>query len=513
VFHRALISVSDKDGLETLTKGLQAVSPSCQILSTGGTSARLAELGVACQEISQFTGFPECFSGRLKTLHPKIHGGILYRRGTDEADAEKVGITPIDVVVVNLYPFQQSYMNESDDLTEMIDIGGPTLLRAAAKNCESVVVLCDPSDYQEFIQKARAGEVDIAYRRYLRAKVFAHTAAYDAAIAAALTDEPYPEQLTLSFRRKNTLRYGENPHQSAAVYQQDFWPSGLANYTLHHGKELSYNNLLDSSASLLPLGHSDRPTCCVVKHAAPCGLAQASNNREAFERAWAGDPISAFGSVVSFSKPVELPEAELLSKKFVEVIVAPGFSAEALEVLQKKPSLRLVEVHPTSQRRPQAYAHNVVLQQGLALCQQPDNLQTFAQDLVTETPQGRPSEDLVLFALNAVRCLKSNAICLARSVDGEFQTLGMGGGQPNRVQALRIAITNAREHFGEEALKDAVLASDAFFPFADSIEAAAAAGIRYIVSPSGSKNDGEVRDAAQRLGVSLVFVDHRLFRH
>lgn len=513
MFNRALISVSDKSQLDVLCNGLSELSPTCQLLSTGGTATKLREAGFTPEEISNYTGFPECFAGRVKTLHPKIHGGILYRRGTDETDAQKVGILPIDLVVVNLYPFQQTYLSGEGDLTEMIDIGGPTLLRAAAKNCESVIVLCDPADYEDFLERAKADKLDKAYRKYLQAKVFSHTASYDAAIAAALTDDPYPEQLILSFKRKNTLRYGENPHQSGAVYQQDFWPGGLANYKLHWGKELSYNNLLDASASLLPLSGSKRPTCCVVKHAAPCGLAQAENNVTALEMAWAGDPISAFGSVVSFSHPVELPEAEILRKKFVEVIVAPGYSAEALEKLKEKPNLRLVEIADAAGRRPQAYKQNLVLQEGLALCQQPDKADQIQHQLVTETKHGAPPAELIDFALNAVRCLKSNAICLVRSVDGAFQTLGMGGGQPNRVQALKIAVNNAREHFGEDALKEALLASDAFFPFPDSIEAAASAGIPYVVSPSGSVKDGEVKEAAQKLGVSLSFVDHRLFRH
>lgn len=513
MFHRALISVSDKAGLEVLAEGLKEISPTCQMLSTGGTAKKLRELGATCEEISNYTGFPECFAGRVKTLHPKIHGGILYRRGTDETDAQKVGILPIDLVVVNLYPFQQTYLSGQGDLTEMIDIGGPTLLRAAAKNCESVVVLCDPADYQQFLQRAKEGALDEKYRKYLQAKVFAHTAAYDAAIAAALSPDPYPEQLTLSFKRKSTLRYGENPHQSGAVYQQDFWPGGLADYKLHWGKELSYNNLLDSSASLLPLAEGDRPTCCVVKHAAPCGLGQADSNEQALELAWAGDPVSAFGSVVSFSHPVALPEAKILRKKFVEVVVAPGFSKEALELLKEKPSLRLVEVTSSTNRRPSPYRQNLVVQGGLALCQQPDQATQIKHKLVTETKHGCPDEGLVRFGLNAVRCLKSNAICLVRSVSGNFQTLGMGGGQPNRVQALRIAIENATQNFGVEVLSEALLASDAFFPFADSIEAAAEAGIPFIVSPSGSKRDEEVREASQRLGVSLSFVDHRLFRH
>lgn len=511
MFRRALISVSDKSGLEDLVKGLKKVAPECEILSTGGTARKLRECGASPVEISDFTGFPECFDGRVKTLHPKVHGGILYRRGQDDAEAEKVGVVPIDLVVVNLYPFQQAYRSGSDDLIEQIDIGGPTLLRSSAKNCESVAVLCDPSDYGEFVAKAETGEVDSTFRRYLRAKVFAHTACYDAAIAAALSEDPYPEQLTVSFQRKEVLRYGENPHQSAAVYQQQFCEGGLADYVLHQGKALSYNNLLDAAASLLPLKSDAKSWCCVVKHAAPCGLAQAESNTVAFEMAWAGDPVSAFGSVVSFSKPVEAAEAELLVKRFIEVIVAPGFSSEAREILSAKTNLRLVEVKKSGFKRPASYGQNLLLQDGLALFQQPNTVESFG--LTAATDAAAPPDGLVEFGLNAVACLKSNAICLVREGDNGYQTIGMGGGQPNRVQSLRIAIDNAKQHFGEDSLKGALLASDAFFPFPDSIELAASVGIPWVASPSGSKKDGEVAEAAKRLGVSLTFVDHRLFRH
>lgn len=512
MFERCLISVSDKSHLDQLIAGLAEVAPNCQILSTGGTAKALRDLG--CEnlvEISDYTGFPECFEGRVKTLHPKIHGGILFRRGQDEAQAQARNIEPIDLVVVNLYPFEQTYLAGSDDLVEMIDIGGPTLLRSAAKNCESVAVLCDPRDYQEFLNKARAGEVDLDFRRRLRARVFAHTASYDAKVAAALCEESYPEQLTVSFKRKDILRYGENPHQGAAVYQQDLSSSGLPAYQQHGGKALSYNNLLDTSASVMPLAFGQRSTCCVVKHAAPCGLADAASNAEAFELAWAGDPVSAFGSVVAFSQPVGLAEAELVKKKFVEVVVAPAFEEQALAVLREKSALRLVCPAANRERQPQSMASNILVQKGLALLQEPD--EAFEIEYRQVSGEAEPDQDFVRFGLTAVRCLKSNAIALVRRVNGAYQTIGLGGGQPNRVQALRIAVEGARTHFGEEVLKEALLISDAFFPFPDSIETAAAAGIRQIVAPGGSKRDGEVTEAAQRLGVSLTFVNHRFFRH
>lgn len=511
MFRRALISVSDKSGLEELVEGLLKVAPDCEFLSTGGTAKKLRECGVVPVEISDFTGFPECFGGRVKTLQPEIHGGILYRRGQDEQEAARVGVEPIDVVVVNLYPFQETYRKGSDDLVEMIDIGGPTLLRAAAKNSEGVVVLCDPADYREMVQRAESGTLDLEYRHSLRNKVFRHTASYDAAIAAALSDDPYPDLLTLSFQRRDVLRYGENPHQSAAVYQQQFAQGGLSDYQIHQGKALSYNNLLDASASLLPLRTDQRFWCCVVKHAAPCGLAVSDSNLQAFEMAWAGDPVSAFGSVVSFSKPVDRPEAEMLAKKFIEVVVAPGFTEGALKALSSKENLRLVEASSDHAQRPISYRQNVLVQEGLALLQQPNQVESFQLTPTNKHPG--PPEGLVHFGLNAVGCIKSNGICLVREHEGAYQTIGLGGGQPNRVQSLRIAVDNAKEHFGEEALKSALLASDAFFPFPDSIELAASVGIPWVVSPSGSKKDGEVAEAAERLGVSLTFVDHRLFRH
>jgi len=513
VFNRCLVSVSNKEKLNVLAEGLSRVSPDCEVLSTGGTAEALRKLSLQPREISDFTGFPECFEGRLKTLHPLVHGGILFRRGQDDNDAESRGIKPIDLVVVNLYPFEETYLCGSDNLVEMIDIGGPTLLRAAAKNSESVVVLCDPADYEECMERAANNTLDLSYRHHLRAKVFAHTAAYDAKIAATLAEESYPETVTVSFKRISNLRYGENPHQSGAVYKQDFWKSGLANYQLHHGKELSYNNLLDGAAAVLPLRACDRNTCCVVKHAAPCGLAEAEDNVEAFERAWAGDPVSAFGSVVGFSHSVKEAEAELLRKKFVEVVIAPRFSGPALEILKQKPALRIVTLDRREGRRPSIFSRNLVMQEGLALFQDPDRAHDFQFQRVAESSNCAPSEGLLRFGLTVVRCLKSNAVGLVRQVGNTYQTIGLGGGQPNRVQALQIALGRAREHFGDEAIKESLLVSDAFFPFPDSIEAAAAAGVPAIVAPGGSKKDPEVTEAAQRLGVDLTFVNHRLFRH
>ena len=511
---RALISVSDKSGLDKLAQGLKDHSPDCEVLSTGGTAAKLTELGLEPVEISDFTGFEECFAGRVKTLHPKVHGGILFRRGTDGEEAAKMGIAPIDLVVVNLYPFEKTYREGKGDLVEMIDIGGPTLLRAAAKNADSVIVLCDPSDYDEFLERLAQGELDSDYRKKLRGKVFARTAAYDAAISAALNEEAFPENMTLSFKRKNTLRYGENPHQAAAVYSLDCWDGGLAGYHLYQGKELSYNNLLDVAASIMPLDHDDKHWCCVVKHAAPCGVARADAQGQAFELAWAGDPVSAFGSVVAFSQEVDAATAKLVAKKFVEVVVAPGFTDQALQELSVKTNLRVVKIQPNESPVPLSFQQNAFLDQGIALFQEPNRVTKFAQILKTKTPQGAPPQDLVSFGLKVVSCLKSNAICLVRAnSDGSYQSLGMGGGQPNRVQALGIAVDNARKHFGDEAMGDALLVSDAFFPFPDNIEVAAAAGVKFIVAPGGSKKDGEVSEAAQKLGVSLTFVDHRLFRH
>ncbi|MCA9795357.1 MAG: bifunctional phosphoribosylaminoimidazolecarboxamide formyltransferase/IMP cyclohydrolase [Candidatus Eremiobacteraeota bacterium] len=504
MFERALVSVSDKTNLDLLAAHLKAQDPPPQVLSTGGTAKALRELGVKVTDIEEYTGFPESFGGRIKTLHPRVHGGILYRRGIDEQDAARLEIAPIDLVVVNLYPFAQTYQASDDqaDWVEQIDIGGPTLLRAAAKNCENVVVLCRPEDYAPVLAEQ---PLSMATRKRLRNLAFAHTASYDAQIAAALEPEPFPAQLTIPLEREQSLRYGENPHQGAASYRLAGQPPA---FTQLQGKELSYNNLLDLEAALMPLD-PDSIRCCVVKHAAPCGLAQAATTAQSFELAWEADSKSAFGSVVAFSSELDEATAAAFEGRFVEVIAAPAFSAEALEILSAKSNLRLLELTRNQNKVPPAFTHQWVGRQGRVLLQQPDRPQAFKLETVTRKPFPSSLAPLAEFAMTAAGCLKSNAIALAATAPGGLVTLGLGGGQPNRVDAVEIALGRANGH----SLEGAVLASDAFFPFADNIEAAAAAGVSYIVQPGGSMRDAEVIEACDRLGVAMAFTGQRRFRH
>lgn len=516
MFVRALISVSDKSNLEAL---LEKLPPEVEILSTGGTAERIRACGKEVTDIAAFTGTPEAFGGRLKTLHPRVHGGILYRRGRDEAEAERLGIVPIDLVVVNLYPFLETYGSgaEGQELIEQIDIGGPTLLRAAAKNADQVVVLCRPEDYDAVLEEASTGAVSSETRQRLRAVAFAHTARYDAQIAAALTDERFPESLCLPLERRALLRYGENPHQDAALYRSAFSRGELADFEQLNGQELSYNNLLDLAGAHLPLKDlaGGQVMCCVVKHAAPCGLAVAPTVSEALQRAWEGDPVSAFGSVLAFSAPVDGATAEYLAAgRFVEVISAPDYTPEALESLTVKAKLRVLRYQPAKVlRTPASFANQAMVQDGLALLQTPDH--GPVKRLTSSTRKSFPAsaEGLARFAMTAVRCLKSNAIAVAREVSpGCYQTIGLCGGQPNRVDSVRLALSRAQNITGGD-LTGAVLASDAFFPFPDSIELAAAAGVTLVVQPGGSIKDPDVIGACDRYGVAMAFTGVRAFRH
>lgn len=504
MFQRALVSVSDKSNLDLLAAALLAQSTPPQVLSTGGTARALRELGVEVTDIEEYTGFPESFGGRIKTLHPRVHGGILYRRGYDDQDAARLDIPPIDLVVVNLYPFAQAYQASSNQLewVEQIDIGGPTLLRAAAKNSDNVVVLCRPQDYAQVLAER---PVTAATRIRLRNLAFAHTASYDAQIAAALDPDPFPAQLSIPLEREQTLRYGENPHQGAASYRLAGQPPA---FTQLQGKELSYNNLLDLEAALMPL-EPGSIRCCVVKHAAPCGLAQAATAAQAFELAWEADSKSAFGSVVAFSTEVDQAAAAAFEGRFVEVIAAPAFSPEALATLAAKSNLRLLVVNAGQAKLPAAFTHQWVGRQGRVLLQQPDQPGTFKLETVTRKPFPDSLAPLADFAMTAAGCLKSNAIALAAAAPGGLVTLGLGGGQPNRVDAVEIALRRANG----TSLEGAVLASDAFFPFADNIEAAAAAGVGYIVQPGGSLRDPEVIEACDSLGIAMAFTGQRRFRH
>lgn len=503
---RALLSVYEKSGIVEL--GQQLVALGWELLSTGGTARVLREHGVPVREISELTGFPDLLGGRVKTLHPAIHAAILARHDHPE-DLEQLaryGFEPIELVVVNLYPFDRAVTSETPEgkAIELIDVGGPTLLRAAAKNFHWVLPVVDPADYERILHElARGGPRSVPYalRRELAAKAFAHLATYDAQIAAYLRTEPFPDLLPLPLRRIRALRYGENPHQTAALYQVAGFPSQINRWRTVGEVELSYNNVLDASAAWQLVNRFAEPAVVIVKHAAPCGVAVAETIEAAFARAFDADPVSAFGGIVALNRAVDIPTARALAQHLFDLIVAPSIDREAEEVLRRRKALRLIFA-PAWVDPPY-----VVRSAGdIALVQSPDRpvrpLESW-QVVTTRHPNDTEWRDLS-FAWTIVPFVLSNGVVIAR--DG--QTVGIGGGQPNRVDAVRLAIWRA----GERA-RGAVLASDAFFPFADSIEVAAAAGITAIIQPGGSRRDREVIAAAERAGIAMVFTGERHFRH
>jgi phosphoribosylaminoimidazolecarboxamide formyltransferase / IMP cyclohydrolase len=508
---RALLSVSDKSGLVDFARAL--VDGGWELVSTGGTARTLRESGLTVLDISDVTGFPEMLDGRVKTLHPAVHGGLLARRD-DPAHMEAVrehNIVPIDLVVVNLYPFRETVAREGvspEDVIEQIDIGGPSMLRSAAKNFGSVTVVVDPDDYQRVAGALVDGEGDAALRRELAAKAFAHTAAYDAAIAswfARDAGEKFPERVGLALHRRQTLRYGENPDQAAAFYVDESG-GGLGALVQRGGKELSFNNLLDLEGALLSITPFRGETACaIIKHTTPCGLAVGGDALEAYKKALACDPVSAFGSVVAFSVPVDSAAAEAVSSLFVECIVAPSFSDEAVEILSRKKNLRVLEGDASLPSGALDYKRV----RGGFLVQDCPSLDIDASGWNVATQrQPTPAEEAdLLFAWRAVANVKSNAIVLAR--DG--MTIGIGAGQMSRVDASFMAVHKAVSAGHETS--GAVLGSDAFFPFRDGVDHAAEAGVRAIVQPGGSVRDDEVVAAANAHGIAMVLTGRRLFRH
>jgi phosphoribosylaminoimidazolecarboxamide formyltransferase/IMP cyclohydrolase len=508
---RALLSVSDKSGLLDFARGLHALG--WELLSTGGTARALREANVPVRDVSDVTRFPEMLDGRVKTLHPAVHGGLLARRDLPEhmAAIAEHGIAPIDLVAVNLYPFRETAARAGatpDEVIEQIDIGGPSMLRSAAKNFAAVATVVDPADYGEVLAALQAGEDALELRRRLAAKVFEHTAAYDAAIAAwfaAQQGEQFPERITLSLQRAQGLRYGENPAQAAAFYVER--PrAGLAGLVQRGGKELSFNNLLDLEGALLATEPFGSETCCaIIKHTTPCGLATGNGALDAYRKALACDPMSAFGSVISFSVPVDDAAADAVSSLFVECVVAPGFSAGALESLGRKKNLRLLE----GVARWDARALDFKRVRGGFLAQQrpPSSIDDASWTVVSaRQPTDEERRDL-LFAWRAVASVKSNAIVLAR--DGA--TIGIGAGQMSRVDAAFLAVHKAATAGHDTA--GSALGSDAYFPFRDGVDQAAQAGVRAIVQPGGSVRDPEVIAAADEHGIAMVFTGARLFRH
>ncbi len=511
---RALLSVSDKTGLVAFAQTLAAHG--VQLLSTGGTAKALREAGLAVTDISEHTGFPEMLDGRVKTLHPKVHGGLLYIRGnvTHEAAVQEHAILPIDLVVVNLYPFEQTVARPHvslHDAIENIDIGGPSMLRSAAKNHDSVTVIVDPADYAPVAALIQAtGNTTLPLRRQLAAKVFARTAAYDAAIAAHLQKEfsadpaALPATLTVSAPLVQPLRYGENPHQTAALYGQ--FPEYFQQL---HGKELSYNNILDltAAAALITEYQGEAPTLAILKHTNPCGVGQGPNLREAWDKAFATDRQAPFGGIIAVNQPLDGACAAAISEIFSEVIIAPEFSPEALEILQKKKNLRLLRIIKSPLAAPAWDMRSVGA--GSYLLQQRDLKATTAADLkiVTKRPPTPAELQAMLFGWRTVKHLKSNAIVYV----GADRTLGVGAGQMSRVDSSRIAVWKAGE--AKLSLAGSVVCSDAFFPFPDGLIAAADAGATAAIQPGGSVKDAEVIAAADARGLAMAFTGVRHFRH
>jgi phosphoribosylaminoimidazolecarboxamide formyltransferase/IMP cyclohydrolase len=511
---RALLSVSDKTGIVELARELAAAG--IELVSTGGTATTLREAGLDVLDAADVTGQPEVMGGRVKTMHPRIMGGMLARRDVDgDMDALiELGGAPIDWVIVNLYPFRDTIARPGvtpPEAIEQIDIGGPTLVRSAAKNHAHVVVAVDPTDYPRIARAAAGAEpLELEDRARLAAKAFRHTAAYDAVIAdylSAQAGETFPETLTITLDKVQDLRYGENPHQPAAFYAHpvDTGIGTLVDAAQHQGKELSYNNIADADAALAIVREFDAPAAVIVKHVNPCGVATGADALEAWTSALAADPVSAFGGIVALNRPVDAQLAHQLCTVFLEVVIAPGYDEDALRVLATKENLRVLELDVDGPGSVDA-RHVASTVSGGMLLQQADVGQLTREqlDVVTKSaPTDEQLEDL-LFGWRVVKHVSSNAVVLA----GGGRTLGIGAGQMNRVGAAKIAIEAA----GDQA-RGSVLASDAFFPMPDSIELAASAGITAIIQPGGSKRDPEVVAACDRLGISMVFTGVRHFRH
>jgi len=506
---RAIISVSNKTGVTDFAQGLQELG--VEVFSTGGTRKSLEAAGVKIHSVSELTGFPEILDGRVKTLHPAVHGGILARRDLPQhlAELAKNHIEPIDMVAVNLYPFVETVTRGNvslDEALENIDIGGPTMIRSAAKNFPSVLVIVDPGDYDSILEKLRLGDTDLEYRKRLAQKAFQHVAIYDTAIAQYLNEETFPEEMTIALKKGNDLRYGENPHQQAAFYieqnvrkRQD----GLASVEQLGGPEISFNNFLDLDAALNALSNFTAPTIAIMKHTNSCGLASHDNLVEAYLRALSGDPVAAFGGVVASNQTIDLATAMEIDKSHYDAIVAPGFEREALELLKSKKSLRLIKT-PLPNLDEQCFDFRHVT--GGFLVQLPD---FFAESelqphIVTKRQPTESELSDLLFAWKAVKGIKSNAIVIAK----DKTLLGMGAGQPSRVVSVELALKRA----GDRA-KESVLASDAFFPFADGPKLAIQGGVTAIIQPGGSVRDEEVIDTCNQHNVAMVFTGVRHFRH
>jgi phosphoribosylaminoimidazolecarboxamide formyltransferase/IMP cyclohydrolase len=527
---RALISVSDKSGIVDFAKIISECG--IEILSTGGTARILSENNIPVKTVDSHTGFPEIMDGRVKTLHPKIHGGILAVREspTHCEQMKNNGILPIDLVVVNLYPFKVTIEKPGvnvEEAIENIDIGGPAMIRSAAKNHRYVTVLVDPVDYSDIALAIKtSGGIPYDMRKYLAVKAFSHTANYDSAIDAYFSRKYLNEEvLRLNYRNGFELRYGENPHQSAVFFKStECTEPCMGTASQLHGKDLSYNNIVDGDAAIEAVKElAGVPAAAIIKHTNPCGFATGKTLEKALSSAWSGDPISAYGSVIALSQTVDLATAQSLGGRFVEILIAPDFSDDALAYLKEKSSqLRILKVGDLTRKKEDRFVYKHVI--GAMLRQDRDVSECEKWDTVTTAQFPESKAPLARFAWKASKHTKSNAIVLAQEYEpGVYRVVGMGAGQPNRVDSLRkLAITKAKENFATEQkaagdfkneFSELVLASDAFFPFADNIEEANRAGIRYIVEPGGSKRDSEVVDACNKYGIAMVFTGTRHFRH
>lgn len=511
---RALISVSDKTGIVELARELDKLD--VEIISTGGTAKTLSNAGIKVINVSDITGFPECLDGRVKTLHPKVHGGLLAMRSNPEhmRQIKELGIDPIDMVIINLYPFKQTILKENIELEEAIeniDIGGPTMLRAAAKNYQDVVVIVDPADYSMVLEELKSSnDISLKTKFKLAYKVFEHTSHYDTLIAKYLREKLgedfFPETLSLTFEKVQEMRYGENPHQKAVFYKEAGPNTGcLTNARQLHGKELSFNNINDTNGALDLLKEFDEPTVVAVKHANPCGVGSAETIYEAYMKAYEADPVSIFGGIVAANREIDVKTAEEINKIFVEIVIAPSYTEEALQILTQKKNIRVLQLDNISQNVP-AGTYDMKKVAGGLLVQDYNN-QLLNMDEIKYVTEKKPApeqmEDLI-FAMKVVKHTKSNGIVLAKGK----MTIGVGPGQTNRVMAAKIAV-----EYGGDRTKGAVLASDAFFPFPDCVEVAAKAGVTAIIQPGGSLKDQESIDACNKYGIAMIFTGMRHFKH
>ncbi len=540
---KALLSVSDKTDIIPLAQALIAMN--CEIISTGGTKKKLEEAKIPVTEISKVTKNPEAFGGRMKTISFQIESALLFDRKKDADEAKRLAIEPIDLVVCNLYPFQKVLEQGADfkTLIENIDIGGPTMIRAAAKNFKYVTVLTSPSAYSGFLKelKNNAG-TSYDYRKQQMAKAFNHTADYDALIAMEMSHLVGEKVVRLSFKKGRALRYGENSHQQASFYQNSEQKYSLFDMDILQGKPLSYNNVLDITGAIDSIKSTSRKSCAVIKHSNPCGLAESDDQRRALALAWAGDPISAFGSIISFNTRVDLKTVAFFEldnpnkskRKFIEVIIAPSYSEEALAYLSRSKNLRVLALDLKQLKTPKEHR----IMHGVLLEQDPDD--ALFESLISKTTRLLDvvkNKALIEFGLQAIKNIKSNAIAIVTEINGEYCLMGMGAGQPNRLIATSLAIQKAKEfakeqfqqlvlagddefqneqeekRFVREQLANAILISDAFFPFADNIEVAAASGIRQIIQPGGSIRDKSVIEKCDELAVAMAYTGMRHFKH